>query len=1243
MVKEIEEITNKDSGKIKQVFEVNIIAYTNKIKDSPRSYFKEGVGRVDVKSYRGLYSYLNSSDKQIAKGDLYKTASNGKGIEEAFNKAVDYQHNIAGLGLSIRNALNSDDRIVRMPIGIDTESQTPGVVTADLDKYRGLLSKISESFFKNKDYIRGKVTKEYQFKAILDGLLTALSDIRYNKRSDKLNVVVATEFQVGGSGRVDIMIQTIDVDGRADQLHSGVPVLLELKLDKNRKKLKKCNIQGKSQLYNYVTSPNIKAITDKENVAAAIVTLGLNAIKNAKNKEDMFITTEHFYASVVEHSSMREKRNIRLKRLARDSDEKAMYRAAKNDDTEMVKLLAKKGVSLDVADENGWRPIHYAASECSLEVADFIYSNGGDINAEDNFGKKPIHIAAIEGKRDFVEFLLSKGVSINERDGDGSVGRWGPLQWAIHKGNLDLTRFLVNRGADMHARDKDDKTPLDLARDRGYSSVSDYLQKKWEASNYGEKAIHFAAQDNDVDAVEFNLQKGASVNAVDNNGWTPMHYAAAAGSLGAAELLAHDGADINVPNKYGFKPIHNAAENGHKDIVKFLVDKGVSVNEPDGNGQWNWQRIPLHWAVVSGRLDLVKFLVNRGADMDAKDKDGRTALDITKSDTKAVVCPLLDWDQSYSHPDVVEYLQKRSEDKNNYEKAIHFAIEDNDVNALKFNLDRGDEVNVVSKYGKVPICMAALGKQSYMVDLLLDKGARIKVNGYGINNTISFSYCLKEILGMDYIDEKYMLQFREAKGNLQPSVKNLVFSDQVCFKNVEFDEYLYAAVDYFEYDKDRRRVFTYIPKTKDEQMPWRIELGPDSNSVYIKNVKFGEYLYSSMGTFDKDRRKVFTWIRDNEKNDQDLWKIEPHISTKSDGIYVTNVHFNEDLYPNIGSYDRERRYVFTWVEDLERNEQTLWKAEDCSEVKVEVVKGKGNSGHDELLLSHKLGIDYSDPIVQNVTGLSENTYGQHKLAHSTSGRKRRAVAKSDQEEQTKATSSNKVVSRFMSLILQSTSKNISNIVDYVKSVSGIMYSTFKPVTNIESSHPSQGVAIQRTDVNSTLMLLDVLVRKITGQKYISTVVQPIDYLEAVGHGINIASEFKTVVEQAGKESGISLHKLDIDFIKVQKDVTSKVASGKFDEISKVLKSHIEKALPSREAGDAGRLSTRKFDKFMVAFTSGLKNIELNQPVQQLINIKNGISEINDVREEQVSLEPSSRLSNASVQGYLTQARNLGIR
>ncbi|WP_264377974.1 ankyrin repeat domain-containing protein [Wolbachia endosymbiont (group B) of Philonthus cognatus] len=199
---------------------------------------------------------------------------------------------------------------------------------------------------------------------------------------------------------------------------------------------------------------------------------------------------------------------------------------------------------------------------------------------------------------------------------------------------------------------------------------------------------------------------------------------------------------------------------------------------------------------------------------------------------------------------------------------------------------------------------------------------------------------------------------------------------------------------------------------------------------------------------------------------------------------------------------------------------------------------------------------------------------------------------------------------------------INDLFGWVKSsISGLLSSKSEGTSNTKSSI-SQVDA--KMDVNGTIMLLDVLVRKFTGKKYISGADQSVPLLEARGYALNITKGFEKVVEQAGLKSGVSMHRLNIDYIGMQKEITRKVMSGKFNEISGILKLYVEKACPDEEAG---KLSPKKFDKFIAQFNKGL----LNQSIEQILHNRDGRLEVDDAK--QMSLEPQSYLSNASVHSH----------
>ncbi|MGL9759649.1 MAG: latrotoxin-related protein, partial [Wolbachia sp.] len=220
---------------------------------------------------------------------------------------------------------------------------------------------------------------------------------------------------------------------------------------------------------------------------------------------------------------------------------------------------------------------------------------------------------------------------------------------------------------------------------------------------------------------------------------------------------------------------------------------------------------------------------------------------------------------------------------------------------------------------------------------------------------------------------------------------------------------------------------------------------------------------------------------------------------------------------------------------------------------------------------------------------------------------------------------------FMKTFFTIKTSQLSLHFSWVRSVSGLL--SFKP-----ESTPSPISQIDASmDVNGSIMLFDLLIRRVTGQKYISTVDQSISPLEAQGYALNITKGFEKVVEQAGLKSGVSIHRLNIDYMGMKKEIIKKVMSGQLDEISGVLNSYLEEACPGREAGCPGKLSLKKFDQFILEFNSRL-NVVLNQSVEQILHNGDGTLEVDNAKKQQINLEPRSYLSDASVQGHLTQGK-----
>lgn len=87
--------------------------------------------------------------------------------------------------------------------------------------------------------------------------------------------------------------------------------------------------------------------------------------------------------------------------------------------TDMIAFLMEKGEKLDVVDQEGYRPIHFAATSSSKELLQFVIDQGADIGARTNDGSTPLHYAAGGRSFDNVMTLLANKAPLTVRDERG--------------------------------------------------------------------------------------------------------------------------------------------------------------------------------------------------------------------------------------------------------------------------------------------------------------------------------------------------------------------------------------------------------------------------------------------------------------------------------------------------------------------------------------------------------------------------------------------------------------------------------------------------------------------------------------------------------------------------------------------------------------------------------------------------------------------------------------------------------
>ena len=158
-----------------------------------------------------------------------------------------------------------------------------------------------------------------------------------------------------------------------------------------------------------------------------------------------------------------------------NENESALFEAVRSRRLVEVKRLIEAGTDVNVREEGGNIPLHYASD---AGVAEYLLKNGADAKAVGAHRATPLHCAAFKGNYDVVCLLLDKGANINSKGPGGAT----PLLFAAEMSSarvwnakyLELVKLLVESGADVNLANEKGMKPIDFAKNR---LVASYLKK----------------------------------------------------------------------------------------------------------------------------------------------------------------------------------------------------------------------------------------------------------------------------------------------------------------------------------------------------------------------------------------------------------------------------------------------------------------------------------------------------------------------------------------------------------------------------------------------------------------------------------------------------------------------------------------------------------------------------------------------------------------------------------------------
>lgn len=271
-------------------------------------------------------------------------------------------------------------------------------------------------------------------------------------------------------------------------------------------------------------------------------------------------------------------------------------------DAATVRLLLARGADANAVSSRGLAALHLSVSWADGELVQDLLDAGARADLADGNGFTPLHFACRRGATSLTESLVGD---------DGELGTPGLAmrsEAAIDRiEDRPVLEALLDAGADPEAEDRQGQTPLHVAAERGATwAVQALIELPVAVSppdEYRATPLHRAAN---LAVADLLLNAGAELDALDRDASTPLHRAIGAGRMEVAELLLERGAHPGTRNREGQTPLHLAAGAGRGRTVERLLEAGADPSVKDA-----LERTPYDDALQAGHEHVAQMLRRR--------------------------------------------------------------------------------------------------------------------------------------------------------------------------------------------------------------------------------------------------------------------------------------------------------------------------------------------------------------------------------------------------------------------------------------------------------------------------------------------------------------------------------------------------------------------------------------------------------------------------------------------------------
>jgi ankyrin repeat protein len=420
-----------------------------------------------------------------------------------------------------------------------------------------------------------------------------------------------------------------------------------------------------------------------------------------------------------------------------------LARAARIQNDNELRLLLRQGVDVNTPEPDGATALHWAAHWNDLNAAQSLIDAGAKVNARNELGMTPLLVACSNGSAQMIEKLLGAGADANIPAPDGETA----LMMASRTSTPDAIEALVAHGAKVNAAENSRRqTALMWAVAERRPDIARVLIAHGADVNARSLVTGELIYRENPDPGDENAAKGQphpQGETIARGGSTPLLFAARIGDIECAKLLLAASANVNDTAADGTSALVTAAFSDHGDFAAFLLDHGADPNAAGGG------YTALHIAALTHNRELIKALVAHGANLNARLTKGtpirRFEDDLVLPQSLAGATPFL-VAARFAETDIMRDLASagadtRSATMNGTTPLMAAIVPDRRslalrgvrtrkasnpaTEAVELALQLGADLNATNGDGDTALHIAAVKGSNAIVQLLVDKGARL--------------------------------------------------------------------------------------------------------------------------------------------------------------------------------------------------------------------------------------------------------------------------------------------------------------------------------------------------------------------------------------------------------------------------------------------------------------------------------------------------------------------------------------